>query len=122
LRYQPGSGASGQTYNLPPTASGEVFTGAAYCQGAPLFGANSGNLYTIASGAGVAVAGSFGELTRDIAAITDQSIAGVLQAYTISALLSDRVPNLGQRAAEWARRVRSYRQRSLWSGVRFHVW
>jgi hypothetical protein len=54
-----------------------VFAGAAYCQGAPYFGANSGNLYTIASGGVVAVAGAFGEPTRDIAS-DGVSIYGVL--------------------------------------------
>jgi hypothetical protein len=79
ISFLPASGASGQIYYLPPTASGETFAGAAYCNGQPYFGANSGNLYTIVSGAVVAVSGTFGELTRDIAS-DGTNIYGILPA------------------------------------------
>ena len=79
ISFLPASGASGQIYYLPPTASGEVFAGAAYCNDQPYFGASSGNIYTLVSGAVAAVSGSFGELTRDIAS-DGTNLYGVLPA------------------------------------------
>lgn len=57
----------GTLFPIPSGASGEIFAGAAYCSGAPYFGATSGNLYTNSAGTIVEVTGGFGELTREIA-------------------------------------------------------
>lgn len=66
VTFLPVSGA-GTLFPLPSGAASEIFAGAAYCGGAPYFGAASGNLYTDSAGAIVQVTGGFGELTRDIA-------------------------------------------------------
>lgn len=51
---------SGQTELVPNSASGDVFVDAAYCAGFPYFVAQSGDIFTVVSGAVTAVTPGFG--------------------------------------------------------------
>lgn len=75
-------------YDIPASASGDIFIGAALCQGSPYFVAANGDIFTVDAGAVTAVLPGFGEpvssLTSDLStiyAILPES--GNLATYTL---------------------------------------
>lgn len=75
-----------EAYN---SASGQIFTGATYCDGLPYFAAVSGNIYTVSGGVVTSVSGGFGEIisgltTDGVNLYTVEPNAGNLGTYKFS--------------------------------------